>query len=169
MSSITACKADTDPLCTYGTGQPVMHTGALVSHSHPITVPQPHGPEKGRQDQGKGSRQRAGSLQLTCAAQPWPLQPLIRSSSLPPSHALDLYLHQSKGSLWCYLRWLLETPRGRIGSFTLSALDLWGLKALQGGGLMAKFVWTDPNIGLTVGECGLFIGSLCRCEMSIKC
>ena len=56
--------------------------------------------------------------------------------------------------------------QGEMGSSILSALHLWGEKALWGDGLMGNFLWTDPNTGLMVGECGLFFGSPCGHEQN---
>lgn len=67
--------------------------------------------------------------------------------------SLDLHLHQSKEGLCCYSWWLLERPGGEgFFFYILSALHLWGEKALWGDGLMGNFLWSDPNTSLMVGE-----------------
>lgn len=73
--------------------------------------------------------------------------------------APHISLHQSKGELAVLPVVASGKTQGEIGSSTLSALGLWGVKASWGGGLMGNFIWTDPNTSLTVGQYGLFFES----------
>lgn len=76
-------------------------------------------------------------------------QELLGSAFAPKQGRLVLLLMVAFG----------KTRRRGFFFSILSALHLWGEKALWGDGLMGNFLWSDPNTSLMVGERGLCFGS----------